>query len=98
MCARRLREALEHSVFIDNNPALVSLLRGHTEDPAANAAVKYFWEIQARAPCDVWLERVRSSRNHADAPSRLKRPAGSALLGAPFPNIPLSQAAALRPP
>ena len=36
-------------MFVDNNAALVSLLRGHAKDPLADAAISLFWHTQARA-------------------------------------------------
>ena len=72
--------------FIDNNAALVAILRGHcNNDPMATRAIYYFWEIQHKSLCPVWLERVRSSWNEADAPSRGKSPRGAQCVELEFP-------------
>ena len=55
---------------IDNNPALVSLLRGYAKDEEACKIIQEYWHAQVRSSCPVWLDRVRSSANLADAPSR----------------------------
>ena len=56
--------------FIDNNAALSSLLRGSAACIVATQAISHFWSYMCDANIAGWLERVRSARNRADAPSR----------------------------
>ena len=58
-------------LMVDNNAALTTLLKGHcTRDVLASRIIHQFWHVQSTTTHEVWLERVRSKRNKADAPSR----------------------------
>ena len=56
---------------IDNNAALVALLKGYGSSELATRVVQAFWYSVVESRCLVWLDRVRSKANKADAPSRL---------------------------
>ena len=55
---------------VDNNPALCALLRGYAKDPYACEVIQSFWARQIKSGCGLWVDRVRSSFNRADGPSR----------------------------
>ena len=57
-------------VGIDNNAALVALLKGHGSCPLASRIVGHFWSAFSESKSLVWVDRVRSSANKADMPSR----------------------------
>ena len=78
------RDKLANAIFfVDNNPALCSLLRGSTECELATNIILNFWATLASSRTTVWLERIRSCRNEGDAPSRGAGPA----LEIPFPSV-----------
>ena len=56
--------------FTDNNPALCATLRDCTGCDAATRFIKRFWQYVDAGRLNVWLGRIRSCRNLADAPSR----------------------------
>ena len=88
MCLARAAggRPLNAMFFVDNNAALVAMLRGHCDsDPIATRAIFGFWRVQSDSNCYVWLERVRSSWNEADAPSRGKPPRGATCSEMNFP-------------
>ena len=57
-------------VFIDNDSARFALIRGYSPVPASRALVETTWQELARAQAAPWFERVPSTGNPADAPSR----------------------------
>ena len=57
---------------IDNNAALVALLRGYARSNLACGIIQKFWRAQCDSLCSIWINRVRSSANSADAASRGK--------------------------
>ena len=62
-------------IFCDNNPAIVSLLRGLCPQcPLATRVGRNFWEVMADTSISVWVERVPSAENKADRPSRSRKP------------------------
>ena len=73
-------------MFVDNNAALASILRGYSSgNLLATRIIFEFWREQSEAGCPVWLERVRSSWNEADAPSRGLLPRGAKCVRVEFP-------------
>ena len=56
---------------VDNQGVLESLIRGASGNPLASAIAAVFWNVAMRNSTFVWLERVSSSANFADQPSRL---------------------------
>ena len=57
-------------LFIDNEAARGALIKGSTTSAASAALVGEFWDHIARLGAHVWIERVPSHANIADAPSR----------------------------
>ena len=57
-------------LFIDNNAALHALVKGDSSVPMARWIVQECWSILAYTAARAWFERVPSSSNPADAPSR----------------------------
>ena len=66
----RRRKASNVVFLIDNDPALASLIRGSARSDLAGRAIYNFWKVADAAKIVPWLERVSSSANLADAPSR----------------------------
>ena len=63
-------------VYTDNNGALGSMIKGHSENLEGDAIVRLVHTILDLSDCIVWFERVCSSSNVADEPSRgVLRPA-----------------------
>ena len=54
---------------VDNNAALVSLLKGYGRTPLPTSIICSFWYSQP-AGCLLWIDRIRSKANRADGPSR----------------------------
>ena len=61
-------------IFVDNDSAPRVLAKGESNHPLINQLVGSFWFLVARESVGVWIERVGSSSNPADAPSRGKAP------------------------
>ena len=57
-------------VFIDNDSARYALIRGYSPVAASRVLVEQTWQQLARAQAAPWFERVPSTGNPADAPSR----------------------------
>ena len=57
-------------VYTDNNGALGSMIKGYSENPEGNAIVRLVHAMLDLSDCIVWFERVCSSSNVADEPSR----------------------------
>ena len=74
LCALHLwhpRVAGKHLiVYTDNNGALGSMIKGYSENPEGNAIVYLVHAMLDLSDCIVWFERVCSSSNVADEPSR----------------------------
>ena len=64
-----------NAIFFEDNDACQSaLLRGHTKCPVGTELIHKFWRMQSNGSCQVWIERISSSINCADAPSRGQGP------------------------
>ena len=74
LCALHLwhpRVAGKHLiVYTDNNGALGSMIKGYSENREGNAIVRLVHAMLDLSDCIVWFERVCSSSNVADEPSR----------------------------
>ena len=57
-------------VFIDNNASLASLCKGVSKCPEAQKVILSFWSTVDQCGVSPWIERVASSLNLADRPSR----------------------------
>ena len=57
--------------FVDNTPALHSILKGYSKAPDSAWMVNIFHTLNARIQANVWWEHVDSKANCADMPSRL---------------------------
>ena len=53
--------------FDDNTASEHALVRGYSSDPSTNVIVSHFWGAATAAGASVWLERVSSKANLADA-------------------------------
>ena len=58
-------------LFVDNDSARHALIRGGSLSFASACLVGLFWEEETRMRAFAWVERVPSSSNPADGPSRL---------------------------
>ena len=56
--------------LVDNNPALTCLVKGYADSVHARCIVADVWKALDSLGALPWFERVRSSLNLADAPSR----------------------------
>ena len=56
--------------FVDNDAARFNLIRGFGRSRSAASLVHGFWQEEARLRSKSWIERVESSANPGDAPSR----------------------------
>ncbi len=59
-------------VFIDNDAARMSLIKGYSPSAASAGLLANIWIAGARAETTSWFERVASPANPADAPSRME--------------------------
>ena len=57
-------------VFVDNNGARAGLVKGISRAKESAQLVEDFWRLVAKLGAFVWVERVPSRSNPADAPSR----------------------------
>jgi len=57
-------------LFVDNEAARASLIKGISSSEPSSEIIGHFWETVATHDWHVWLERVPSKSNAADAPSR----------------------------
>ena len=79
------RTPLSALLFIDNNAAIVTILKGHCpRSILASRAIFHFWRTFNLSGRPVWVERVESARNLADEPSRRARPH---FIKLPFPRF-----------
>ena len=74
LIARVYLAALAHNrkllVFIDNDPARDSLIRGYSDSTASLALIYQYYDQERQWPSYPWFSRVPSYSNPADAPSR----------------------------
>ena len=61
-------------LFVDNDAAKECLIKGTTRSKASAKLVSDFWAIAAEYELYIWVERVASAANPADAPSRRSCP------------------------
>ena len=75
LCAlrKRARDAAV-LIFMDNDAAAQVLTRGGSNHPLINQLVGSFWSMVSQDSTRVWIERVCSKSNPADAPSRDRGP------------------------
>ena len=71
-------------LFIDNNASLASIVRAFSKCPVGFSIVSEFWRLADSLSIVPWVERVESSLNLADAPSRLPGPEATFV---PFENV-----------
>ncbi len=57
-------------LFVDNDAAKECLIKGTTKSKASAKLVANFWCKASEAELFIWVERVASASNPADAPSR----------------------------
>lgn len=57
-------------IFADNNSALAVLPKGYSPKVDSALVIQGFWTPRAKLKCGVWLDRVESSANVVDGPSR----------------------------
>ena len=62
------------NLYIDNDTASNTLIRGDCADAFLSAMIKAFWKMAEKRQLDVWISRVGSSVNPADLPARKKTP------------------------
>ena len=61
------------AIYVDNNCALSSLVRGTAKSEVLANLVQLFWFYAEKYNIKIWLERVHSAKNIADVPTRNKR-------------------------
>ena len=67
------RESLRDSaiaIYVDNNAALAAIINGDSSAPAAFPLIAVLWFLAASYNIALWFERVESSKNIADLPTR----------------------------
>ena len=60
------------AAYVDNNCALTALIKGSAKSEVLNNLVQLFWYYVQKFDIKIWLERVPSTRNVADLPTRNK--------------------------
>ena len=58
--------------YVDNDAALCGIMRGYGACDAVTALIHGIWSLLASSSAVAWFERVRSSSNPADLPSRTR--------------------------
>ena len=71
ICTLDLGQAPAGLLCVDNQGVLDSLIKGSSSSVLGAAMCSVFWNLAARSSVFVWLERVSSSANFADSPSRI---------------------------
>ena len=66
----RFGEEFNLFLFVDNNASLAALVRASSSCALAAGALFKFWKIASENNISPWHERVSSSCNPADRPSR----------------------------
>ena len=56
--------------WVDNDAARYALIKGHSPSVVMRQLVRLFYSFEALAPTFSWIERVPSTSNPADPPSR----------------------------
>ena len=56
--------------FVDNDPTRLAVIKGRSPSQAMNEMVDLFFKVELESPSYIWIERVPSFSNPADAPSR----------------------------
>ena len=58
------------NLYIDNDAASNTLIRGDCQDPALAATIGQFWKKAEQLGADIWIGRVPPKANPADSPTR----------------------------
>ena len=58
------------NLYIDNDTASNTLVRGDCADPFLAAMIKLFWKFAEELRLDIWIGRVGSEVNPSDIPTR----------------------------
>ena len=58
------------NLYIDNDTASNTLIRGDCADAFLAAMIKAFWKLAEKLQLDIWIGRVGSKVNPADLPTR----------------------------
>ena len=61
------------NLYIDNDTASNTLIRGDCLDETLSAMIRQFWKLAEKLGADIWIGRVGSTVNPADLPTRRKR-------------------------
>ena len=64
LCDRKLIQ------WTDNDATRHCLVKGRSPSPSMQVMVKCFGRADIKHPCYVWIDRIPSASNPADAPSR----------------------------
>ena len=70
--ARTRLQGTAVTIYTDNNAALAALINGDSSSAAASILIATLWFIAAAHDIALWFERVETSRNIADLPTRNK--------------------------
>ena len=57
------------AVYVDNNCALASLVRGSAKSEVLDNIVQMFWFYVRKYDINLWLDQAPSARNRADLPT-----------------------------
>ena len=68
--AREMLRGKAVTIYVDNNAALAALINGDSSSSAAFSLIATFWYIAASHNIALWFERVHTSNNIADLPTR----------------------------
>ena len=60
------------NLYIGNDTASNTMIRGDCADPFLAAMIKTFWKLAEKLQVDIWISRVGSTVNPADLPTRNK--------------------------
>ena len=58
------------NLYIDNDTASNTLIRGDFQGPVLAATIGAFWQKAEQLRLDVWIGRVATTANPADLPTR----------------------------
>ena len=70
--AQSLVKGRRVNLYIDNDTASNTLIRGDCADAFLAAMIKAFWKLAEKLQVDIWIGRVGSPVNPADLPTRRK--------------------------
>ena len=64
------------SLYVDNDASAAAIAKGctHASAPEVNALVRCIWSMASSFDVALWIERVGTKSNPADAPSRARAP------------------------